>query len=179
MLTVGIFPEFCSLITYYLFREEDLTNARILVEQFPAEDPDTETNLACLDYKVLQIFLHKIMYSLIFQLLQCVNLQFFTIRSMRGVLRSPLSAKIQGPSADRKPYIGIEGGCLRGLNFIQGRQITHYFQQTNNHQLTDRSFFYLIEDRTKINYLIEQFYLIEFCQVIDRIFYLIAIRSNF
>ncbi|EYC29619.1 hypothetical protein Aduo_001846 [Ancylostoma duodenale] len=33
------------------YREEDLNNARILVEQYPADDPDTEMNLACLDYK--------------------------------------------------------------------------------------------------------------------------------
>ncbi|PIO70894.1 tetratricopeptide repeat protein [Teladorsagia circumcincta] len=33
------------------YREEDMNNARILVEQYPADDPDTEMNLACLDYK--------------------------------------------------------------------------------------------------------------------------------
>ncbi|VDM58923.1 unnamed protein product [Angiostrongylus costaricensis] len=33
------------------YREEDLNNARILVEQYPADDPDIEMNLACLDYK--------------------------------------------------------------------------------------------------------------------------------
>ncbi|CAJ0565386.1 unnamed protein product, partial [Mesorhabditis spiculigera] len=33
------------------YREEDLTNARILVEQFPQDDADIEVNLACLDYK--------------------------------------------------------------------------------------------------------------------------------
>lgn len=35
------------------YREEDLRNARILVEQFDADDPDTEVNMACLDFKVL------------------------------------------------------------------------------------------------------------------------------
>lgn len=33
------------------YREEDLQNARILVEQFDNEDPDAEVNLACLDFK--------------------------------------------------------------------------------------------------------------------------------
>ncbi|WKX90961.1 hypothetical protein Q1695_009643 [Nippostrongylus brasiliensis] len=33
------------------YREEDMNNARILVEQYPPDDPDTEMNLACLDYK--------------------------------------------------------------------------------------------------------------------------------
>ncbi|KAI1708251.1 tetratricopeptide repeat protein 30A2 [Ditylenchus destructor] len=33
------------------YREEDLVNARILVEQFASDDPDVEVNLACLDYK--------------------------------------------------------------------------------------------------------------------------------
>ncbi|ETN72964.1 tetratricopeptide repeat protein, partial [Necator americanus] len=33
------------------YREEDVNNARILVEQYPPDDPDTEMNLACLDYK--------------------------------------------------------------------------------------------------------------------------------
>jgi hypothetical protein len=37
------------------YREEDLNNARILVEQFESDDPDTEVNLACLDYKVILI----------------------------------------------------------------------------------------------------------------------------
>uniref|UniRef100_A0A915BV57 Tetratricopeptide repeat protein 30 n=1 Tax=Parascaris univalens TaxID=6257 RepID=A0A915BV57_PARUN len=33
------------------YREEDLNNARVLVEQYAPDDPDTEVNLACLDYK--------------------------------------------------------------------------------------------------------------------------------
>uniref|UniRef100_A0A1I8BXD3 Tetratricopeptide repeat protein 30 n=1 Tax=Meloidogyne hapla TaxID=6305 RepID=A0A1I8BXD3_MELHA len=33
------------------YREEDLQNARILVEQFDSDDPDIEVNLACLDLK--------------------------------------------------------------------------------------------------------------------------------
>ena len=33
------------------YREEDLSNARILVDQYEPDDPDTEVNLACLDYK--------------------------------------------------------------------------------------------------------------------------------
>lgn len=33
------------------YREEDMNNARILVDQYPPDDPDTEMNLACLDYK--------------------------------------------------------------------------------------------------------------------------------
>ncbi|KAL3103629.1 hypothetical protein niasHS_000265 [Heterodera schachtii] len=33
------------------YREEDVQNARILVEQFDNDDPDMEVNLACLDYK--------------------------------------------------------------------------------------------------------------------------------
>ncbi len=33
------------------YREEDLNNARILVEQFDEEDPDAEVNMACLDFK--------------------------------------------------------------------------------------------------------------------------------
>uniref|UniRef100_A0A183CM85 Tetratricopeptide repeat protein 30 n=1 Tax=Globodera pallida TaxID=36090 RepID=A0A183CM85_GLOPA len=33
------------------YREEDVENARILVEQFDNEDPDMEVNMACLDYK--------------------------------------------------------------------------------------------------------------------------------
>ncbi|KAF7639703.1 hypothetical protein Mgra_00000624 [Meloidogyne graminicola] len=33
------------------YREEDLQNARILVEQFDNDDPDIEVNLACLDLK--------------------------------------------------------------------------------------------------------------------------------
>lgn len=37
------------------YREEDLNNARILVEQFEGDDPDTEVNLACLDFKVLNL----------------------------------------------------------------------------------------------------------------------------
>lgn len=37
------------------YREEDMNNARILVDQYPPDDPDTEMNLACLDYKVLVI----------------------------------------------------------------------------------------------------------------------------
>ncbi|KAM3722090.1 Tetratricopeptide repeat protein 30A [Dirofilaria immitis] len=33
------------------YREEDITNARILVEKYAADDPDTDNNLACLEYK--------------------------------------------------------------------------------------------------------------------------------
>uniref|UniRef100_A0A915DKY2 Tetratricopeptide repeat protein 30 n=1 Tax=Ditylenchus dipsaci TaxID=166011 RepID=A0A915DKY2_9BILA len=33
------------------YREEDLNNARILVEQFESDDPDVEVNMACLDFK--------------------------------------------------------------------------------------------------------------------------------
>ncbi|VDK87520.1 unnamed protein product [Litomosoides sigmodontis] len=33
------------------YREEDITNARILVEKYAADDPDGDINLACLDYK--------------------------------------------------------------------------------------------------------------------------------
>lgn len=32
--------------------EEDLRNARILVEQYADEDADIEMNVACLEYKV-------------------------------------------------------------------------------------------------------------------------------
>lgn len=34
------------------YREGDLHNARILVEQYDVDDPDAEVNLACLDFKV-------------------------------------------------------------------------------------------------------------------------------
>ena len=34
------------------YREEDLNNARVLVEQFESDDPDIEVNMACLDFKV-------------------------------------------------------------------------------------------------------------------------------
>lgn len=34
------------------YREGDLHNARILVEQFEPDDPDAEVNLACIDFKV-------------------------------------------------------------------------------------------------------------------------------
>lgn len=34
------------------YREEDIINARILVEKYAADDPDGDINLACLDYKV-------------------------------------------------------------------------------------------------------------------------------
>uniref|UniRef100_A0A183E7Y6 Tetratricopeptide repeat protein 30 n=1 Tax=Gongylonema pulchrum TaxID=637853 RepID=A0A183E7Y6_9BILA len=33
------------------YREEDIVNARVLVEQYAADDSDGEINLACLDYK--------------------------------------------------------------------------------------------------------------------------------
>ncbi|KHN73145.1 Tetratricopeptide repeat protein 30A [Toxocara canis] len=33
------------------YREEDINNARVLVEQYAPDDPDIEVNLACLDYK--------------------------------------------------------------------------------------------------------------------------------
>uniref|UniRef100_A0A915PTD2 Tetratricopeptide repeat protein 30 homolog n=1 Tax=Setaria digitata TaxID=48799 RepID=A0A915PTD2_9BILA len=33
------------------YREEDIVNARILVEKYAVDDPDSEINLACLDYK--------------------------------------------------------------------------------------------------------------------------------
>lgn len=33
------------------YREEDLPNARILVDQYEPDDPDTEVNIACLEYK--------------------------------------------------------------------------------------------------------------------------------
>ncbi len=33
------------------YREDDVQNARVLVGQSPADDPDTAVNLACLDYK--------------------------------------------------------------------------------------------------------------------------------
>lgn len=34
------------------YREEDITNARILVEKYATDDPDGDINLACLEYKV-------------------------------------------------------------------------------------------------------------------------------
>ncbi|VDK75948.1 unnamed protein product [Onchocerca ochengi] len=33
------------------YREEDITNARILVEKYATDDPDSDINLACLEYK--------------------------------------------------------------------------------------------------------------------------------
>ncbi|CAD6186166.1 unnamed protein product [Caenorhabditis auriculariae] len=35
------------------YREEDIANARILVEQCPQDDPDVVVNLACIEYKVM------------------------------------------------------------------------------------------------------------------------------
>lgn len=34
------------------YREEDLNNAKILIEQFTPNDPETEIDLACIEYKV-------------------------------------------------------------------------------------------------------------------------------
>ncbi len=34
------------------YREDDYLNAKVLIEQCPADDPDIEVNLACIDYKV-------------------------------------------------------------------------------------------------------------------------------
>ncbi|CAJ0946381.1 unnamed protein product, partial [Mesorhabditis belari] len=47
----SLLSEVIKLEAAIKYREEDLTNARILVEQFPQEDVDIEVNLACLDYK--------------------------------------------------------------------------------------------------------------------------------
>ncbi|VDN59596.1 unnamed protein product [Dracunculus medinensis] len=53
------------------YREEDLNNAKILVQQYEVGDPDTEINLACLDYKVniilnrFYIFFSPLLYPLI------------------------------------------------------------------------------------------------------------------
>jgi hypothetical protein len=33
------------------YREDDVHNARILVEQYEPDDPDIEVNLACIDFK--------------------------------------------------------------------------------------------------------------------------------
>ncbi|KAH7717054.1 Tetratricopeptide repeat protein 30 [Aphelenchoides avenae] len=44
-------PQVMKLDSAIKYREEDLANARILVEQYEPDDPDTEVNLACLDFK--------------------------------------------------------------------------------------------------------------------------------
>lgn len=41
------------------YQEEDLINARILLEQFESDDPDMEINMACLDFKVVNIHKHE------------------------------------------------------------------------------------------------------------------------
>lgn len=38
------------------YREDDVHNARILVEQYEPDDPDIEVNLACIDFKVGVVF---------------------------------------------------------------------------------------------------------------------------
>uniref|UniRef100_A0A914YEV7 Tetratricopeptide repeat protein 30 n=1 Tax=Panagrolaimus superbus TaxID=310955 RepID=A0A914YEV7_9BILA len=44
-------PQVIKLDSAIKYREEDINNARILVERYEPEDPDMEFNLACLDYK--------------------------------------------------------------------------------------------------------------------------------
>ncbi|VDO20138.1 unnamed protein product [Haemonchus placei] len=46
-----LLSEVVKLESVIKYREEDMNNARILVEQYPPDDPDTEMNLACLDYR--------------------------------------------------------------------------------------------------------------------------------
>ncbi|VDN88961.1 unnamed protein product, partial [Brugia pahangi] len=41
------------------YREEDIINARILVEKYAMDDPDGDINLACLEYKVSQYSEYK------------------------------------------------------------------------------------------------------------------------
>ncbi|TKR59940.1 hypothetical protein L596_029544 [Steinernema carpocapsae] len=47
----GLMSDVIKLHSAIKYRDEDHINARILIEQYPPEDPDTEVNLACIEYK--------------------------------------------------------------------------------------------------------------------------------